>query len=739
MKIEPTRLATLIGTWATTPGPLYGRLADAIAAAIDRGELPPGSVLPTERDLAERISVSRTTVVGAYGRLKSAGRLESRQGRGTWVPGTPEDRPAAERAFSAELYAGMLGGQSDLIELTAACPPPISLVTRVLAETHPGRWLRDIAGPGYLPAGLPDLREAVAEHLEASGVPTTPDEVIVTTGAHQAIGLATALLGAPGQSVLVEEATYPGALDIVRGAGMRPVGVALDGEGVLPDALESLLERVRPAFIYLVPSHQNPTGSVLPAARSRRVAELSARFRVPVVEDMALRHLEIDPRPVPAPIASHAPDASSMAIGSASKVLWGGLRVGWIRAARPVVERLMRLKIVADLGSPILAQALVAELLPHFDEAVAERRVFLAERYAALSAALGTHLPDWTWDVPRGGCTLWVRMPSGDARALGQVAQRCGVNVVPGQALSAEGHHEDRLRVPFVRRAGGDRRGRAAPGRRVGDLRRRARASARGGRPDRLAHSVAPGSARGPARADGSPGGAVDDASPGRSGTAGAAGARDRCGGGRVRPVVRRPVRPHRPRPREGRRALGDRVQRIGSARRGRGGGRGRHRCGGRAGGAAAQRALRRARRRGGPGAGRPAAPQAARLTHGHRRIGGPRVGPDRPAHRPSRLLARRPGGVRALEPRHGARLVDDGRDRRRGDRPRRRHPGGVRGADRPTADDIRRPARPRSRARRSRWPSRRSRPPVCPILLASAGVGAGLLVAAWRPSGGAL
>lgn len=451
MKIDAGRLAAILGSWAAAPGPLYARLAAAVAAAIDRGELPAGSTLPTERDLARRLEVSRSTVVGAYGRLKEEGRLASRQGRGTWVPGPPPERPPAERAFSAELYETMLGGrEGDLIELTAACPRATSLVTRVIAGMPPDRLAGAIDGAGYLPGGLPALREAVAEHLTATGLPTRPDQVLVTTGAHQAVGLAAALLGRPGASVLVEEATYPGALDIARGAGMRPVAVALDGDGVVPEALEDLLERVRPAFVYLVPAHQNPTGSMLPPARARRVAELSARYRVPLVEDLALRHLRLDEGPVPAPVATHGPDAASMAIGSLSKVLWGGLRVGWIRAERPVVERLMRLKIVADLGSPVLAQTIGAELLPRMGEAIAERREFLAERYAALTAALADRLPDWGWEAPRGGCTLWVRLPGGDARAFGQVAQRFGVTVVPGQALSAEGRHEDRLRVPFV-------------------------------------------------------------------------------------------------------------------------------------------------------------------------------------------------------------------------------------------------------------------------------------------------
>jgi DNA-binding transcriptional MocR family regulator len=450
MKVDAARLATLIGAWSAGEGPLYARLARALEAAVARRELPAGDLLPTERELARRLSVSRTTVVGAYGLLKESGLLGSRQGRGTWVAGPPEARPAPERAFSAELYAGMLGGGSGLIELTSACPPATALVGEVMAELSPAGLAADLAGPGYLPAGTATARERVAERMTGDGLATRMDQVLMTTGAHQGIGLATTLLGAPGASVLVEEATYPGALDIVRGAGMRPIALPLDAGGVDCDALEGLLDRVRPAFAYLIPVHQNPTGSVLAESRARRVAELSARYRVPVVEDLALRDLRLDERPLPGPIAAHGPDPGSVLLGTTSKALWSGLRIGWMRAERPVVERLMRLKIVADMGSSVLSQTLAAALLPRIDEAVAERRAFLRERLDVLAGALARRLPDWSWERPRGGCTLWVRMPGGDARAFGQVAQRCGVNVVPGQVLSAEGRHEDHLRIPFV-------------------------------------------------------------------------------------------------------------------------------------------------------------------------------------------------------------------------------------------------------------------------------------------------
>lgn len=449
MKTTPDRLAELLGPWSAAAGPLHERLATALLAAVDRGELPSRAVLPTERDLARRLQVSRTTVVAAYGDLKAAGRLESRQGRGTWVAGAAPLPAGGERAFSAELYGGLMGSSEGLIELTAACPPPTPLVTEVLGALGPEALTAEVHGTGYQPAGLPALRGAIADLLTGDGVPTAADEVLVTTGAHQAIGLVTALLGEAGAPVLVEEVTYPGALDITRGAGMRPIGIRLDDRGVVPEALEDLLERVRPSFVYLVPANQNPTGSVLSASRGVRVAELAERSRVPLVEDRALAGLRLDERPGPPPIAAHAPDAV-ITIGSASKVLWAGLRVGWIRAARPTIERLTRLKITADMGGALLSQRLAAELIPRVDEAVDQRRVHLSSGLAALSDALAEHLPDWTWNAPRGGCTLWVRMPGGDARALAQVAQRCGVNLVPGQVLSAEGGHADHVRLPFV-------------------------------------------------------------------------------------------------------------------------------------------------------------------------------------------------------------------------------------------------------------------------------------------------
>ena len=260
MKITPARLAMLLGPWATTGGPLYAALADALRGAVERGELPEGTVLPPERELARRLHVSRTTVVGAYGALKEAGVLDSRQGRGTWVAAAVAPR-AGDVAFSGELYSNLMGGGGDVIELTAAAPLATAVVAEETARLAADGLADRVAGVGYVPGGLAGLRERIAELHSAQGLPTRPDEVLVTSGAQQAIGLVTALFGEAGQAVLVEEATYPGALDMARAAGMRPVGAALDGGGLVVESFEELIDRVRPRYAYLVPVFQNPTGT----------------------------------------------------------------------------------------------------------------------------------------------------------------------------------------------------------------------------------------------------------------------------------------------------------------------------------------------------------------------------------------------------------------------------------------------------------------------------------------------
>jgi DNA-binding transcriptional MocR family regulator len=452
VRITSRRLAADIGRWADGPGPLHERLTVALRRVVVRGDLPAEALLPTERDLARELGVSRTTVVTAYGALKRSGHLASRQGRGTWIPaGATAPRAGSSAPITSELFATVLEGEpGGTVDLVAACPDPNPVVREVMRGLGGADLVADLHGGGYLAAGLPALRAALAARLTAEGVPTEAEQVVVTTGGHQALSLAVQLLVPPDGAVLVEDPTYPGMLDILRSRGARPIPVAMDGAGVLPDALEAAVVRDRPRLAYLVPAFHNPTGAVLSAERGARVAEIAARYGVPVVDDQVLRDIWIAGRRPPPPLAAHDPEAPVITVGSLSKVMWGGLRLGWLRAPRSLAERLARARILADLGGPVPVQALALALLPHLDRAAEARRAIVAEAATAFCDAMAGLLPDWEVPRPEGGATLWVRMPWGDARTFAQWAQRAGVLVLPGPAMAVREGHEDRLRISLL-------------------------------------------------------------------------------------------------------------------------------------------------------------------------------------------------------------------------------------------------------------------------------------------------
>ena len=444
-----------LGSWSAGPGPLYARLYAALDAAITRGELLPGASLPPERTLARALKLSRTTVVQAYQHLRESGRIDSRQGSGTWVRRSAQDpRPSPQEhdvtsAFRRNVvFRSMLEHAHDTIGLVGAYLPPLPAVEEAARFVARQPLCALAADPGYSPMGLPALRKAVADSLSRADLPTVVEQVLITSGAQQAISLVAGLLVPRGETVAVEDPTYIGAIDVFSAAGARLVPLPAGPEGVDVDRLRPMLE-TRPRLLYLVPSFHNPTGALMPERSRRVIARLAAEFQVPVVEDNALAGLGLG-LGLPPPIAAFASNAPILTIGSPSKLFWSGLRVGWIRGPEALVARLGRWKALADLGSPLHTQAMALHLLA--EEAAAEklRRRESSARLDLLAALLGQHLPDWSWQRPDGGLLLWARMPSGDANELAPIAQRHGVAIVAGSANSPEHRFIDRVRLPFV-------------------------------------------------------------------------------------------------------------------------------------------------------------------------------------------------------------------------------------------------------------------------------------------------
>ncbi|MET9516318.1 PLP-dependent aminotransferase family protein [Streptomyces sp. NPDC002994] len=451
---EPTGLIDLLGDWSSAEGPLYRRLTDAFVRAVRSGDLRPGDRLPSERRLADALSVSRATVVAVYDALRGSGLVETRRGSGTRVSGgavvhrvTPDGRVHGGQATA--VIQRLVAQPPNLISLGQAAeaggPDLARALLDLVREDLPG-LIRDA---GYHPAGLPALRAAIAAHHTAHGLPTTPDQVVVTTGATQAVALSAQLYLGRGSTTIVESPGWPGCLDVLRAAGSRLVGVELDSDGIRIDRLAAALAEHQPALLYVMPTYHNPTGTLMSAGRRRRVAELAAEHGVTILEDSA-HAASLAPGQAPPPIATNRAGGTVLTVGSLAKAVWGGLRIGWIRAPQDAVARLARLKALNDLGSPILDQALAARLLPALPTLAPERDRILRERLATMTRLLAERLPDWRWQEPQGGSVLWIRLPPGtEAQIYAQLALRHGAEVIPGATMDPTGTHDNYLRLPY--------------------------------------------------------------------------------------------------------------------------------------------------------------------------------------------------------------------------------------------------------------------------------------------------
>jgi DNA-binding transcriptional MocR family regulator len=349
-------------------------------------------------------------------------------------------------------------GDRTLFDLAhAALPAPTEELRRAAA-----RAVEDLdahlGGHGYDLLGLPVLRAAIARRFSARGLPTTSDQILITAGGQAAISLVLAALVNPGDRVLVEHPTYPNALEAVQARGARCVPVPLDPRTVDASAwdLDLVTAAVRdaaPRLAYLVPDHQNPTGALLDSAGRERLVALARRTGTPLLIDETLAELTLT-GPSPLPVAAYgAPDSALVVTaGSAAKVLWGGLRIGWIRTAAPMVRRMGALRAATDLGGPVLEQLLATRLVDDLEPIVRSRRVELAAARDHLLDRLGETFPGWTPSRPSGGLSLWVELGAPVSSRLVGAARREDVLLAAGPRFGLAGAFERYLRLPYTLR-----------------------------------------------------------------------------------------------------------------------------------------------------------------------------------------------------------------------------------------------------------------------------------------------
>ncbi|MFC4049571.1 PLP-dependent aminotransferase family protein [Actinomadura syzygii] len=433
--------------------PVYASLARSVRALVLDGRLALRTRLPAERDLAAALGVSRTTVTAAYDRLRDEGYVESRQGAGSWTALPPVRMSSAEQrsAPPGGRYGKVYPVPDDpsFIDLGCATPGAPAIFDAAVAAAV-AELPRYSSGPGYEPAGLPGLREVIADGYTARGVPTRPDQIVVTTGAQHAFTLLTHVLVEAGDAVMVERPTYPHALGALRRRGARlvPVGV---NEGWDVELIAGTMRQAAARMAYLVPDFQNPTGLLMSADDRAALVDAARRADAFLVPDETFADLAHDPAaPRVPPLAAFDSGGRVVTVGSASKLLWGGLRIGWIRATAPLARRLVLAREPFDMASPVLDQLIVRELLLRVDEVRAERAETLLRGRDALASALRELLPDWEFRLPDGGMSLWARIGAPVATALAEAAERLGVRVVAGPVFGVDGVLEDYVRLPYV-------------------------------------------------------------------------------------------------------------------------------------------------------------------------------------------------------------------------------------------------------------------------------------------------
>ncbi len=439
--VSAARTARLLGALGGGR-PAYRLLADALRLAIADGRIAPGTRLPSERDLTTSLDVSRTTVSNAYAVLRESGYLTSRRGSGSvaTLPNAARTRGTGS-LFPADVSDGV-------IDLTcAATRAPAGVVEAY--ERAVAQLPSYLAGAGYLTLGVPELREVIAARYEARGLPTSPEDVLVTSGAVAGLGVVMGALVRHGDRVAVEHPTYPNTVEALCRGGARLVPLAVDPRGWDVPEAASTIRAARATAAVLIPDFHNPTGALMSdEARGVLARSLRDAGTVPVIDE-TIAEVALDDVAPPLPFAAH--DPRTISVGSSSKSHWGGLRTGWIRAPRSVLPALVRSRVTTDLGAPVLEQLVLLELMRASPGLTDGRRADLLASRNATVLALRRRLPEIAFVVPPGGLSLWCRLPDGvGATPVAAAAEDEGLLVAAGPRFAVTGGLDRWLRVPYV-------------------------------------------------------------------------------------------------------------------------------------------------------------------------------------------------------------------------------------------------------------------------------------------------
>ncbi|MFD1932403.1 MULTISPECIES: PLP-dependent aminotransferase family protein [Nonomuraea] len=437
MQAGEERLVAALGQWRRPGVVLVAALAAAVREAVLDGRLRTGGRLPAERRLAAALGVSRGTVVAALTELREGGWVRTRQGSASTLRLPP---PLAEPIAPVSASGAM--GVIDLRRAVPAAPQEAFHAAMLRVCEQAGPVLAEDGEPG---PGLASLRSLIARRYTGQGLATLPEQILITSGARAAFALLCAYLRP--RVAAVESPTFFDVLSLLRGAGSTAITVAPFGVGSQGwdlDQLADAFAAARGGLAYLTPDFHNPTGALMTVSARRTVAELAARERITLIADETLRELDLRADPAPPPRIGGA-----VLIGSASKTLWGGLRIGWVRGPASLIGRLGAHPLCGPLSAAPTQQLLAVELLAGLEPLLVRRRAELRRRRDHLAGLLAGD-ERWHFALPQGGLALWLRLSGARADEVAAAMGREGVSLTPGPRFAADATLIHHLRVPYT-------------------------------------------------------------------------------------------------------------------------------------------------------------------------------------------------------------------------------------------------------------------------------------------------
>lgn len=455
--------------------PVYLQIKNQLRDMIITGELPAGYTLPPERSLCELLDVNRTTVVKAYHELKADGLVEAHVGRGTIVASKPsKERFNNIRQFNPIPWyqffnEGLDSGDNhiisdimdinctkDIISFSGGFPSPdlypledLEKIQEKLFRTYGKQLL--LHNPVE---GLQSLRAEISSLMKSRNAEVSARDIMITAGSQQGLDYIARVFIKPGDTVILEEPSFFGAIHIFRSTGAKVIGVPTDSQGMNTDFLEALIQRYKPKFIYTLPTFQNPSGIVMSLERRYELLNLSYKYRIPIVEDDPYSDLRYVGKAIPS-LKALDPYDHVIYLSTFSKVLSIGLRVGWVAAPQQVIRKFAYLKQMTDSHVNTPCQYMLSEFLSEgcYEKHLGRVRKEYDEKMELMNEALEKYkVPQVFWDKPEGGFYTWCHLPEyvTNNRLVSKAAEK-GVVYLPGEIFYPDGTQgESFIRLNFT-------------------------------------------------------------------------------------------------------------------------------------------------------------------------------------------------------------------------------------------------------------------------------------------------